>query len=146
VKADIDQVKAQVSHYKTKRVPIVPDSYFLIETPRGVAHFFLELDRATMPLKRFQDKIRGYIAYWQSGGFAARYSAEDDEATFRVLTVVASERSGTKRLQNLITTTQAVGGQNLFWFARAAALTPENVLKADVWVVAGDNEPAHLFN
>jgi hypothetical protein len=146
MKSDIDKVRVQVSPYKTRTIPIVPDSYFVIDTPRGIAHFFLELDRATSTLARFQDKILGYIAYWETGGFTKRYSESDDNVAFRVLTVVAGISTGAKRLQNLKTVTQEVGGQNLFWFAPAQALTEANVLKEDVWIVAGDDELAHLFS
>jgi hypothetical protein len=146
IKSDIDRVKVQVRRFTYKSIPIVPDSYFLIETPRGVAHFFLELDRATMPTSRFQSKIRGYIAYYENGGFVARYSPSDEDARFRVLTVIAGVPTGEKRLVNLKAATQQVGGANLFWFAKSQELTPETVLKHDVWIVAGDDTPAHLFN
>jgi hypothetical protein len=146
IKADIDRVTVRVNRFKTKTVPIVPDSYFLIETPRGDAHFFLELDRATMPTNRFKSKIQGYIAYFENGGFAERYSASDEDAAFRVLTVISGVSTGEKRLNNLKVVTHDAGGANLFWFAIAKHLTPANVLKDDVWIVAGDDTTAHLFN
>lgn len=40
-----------------------PDAFFALDTPKGRAFFFLEIDRATETTKRFQSKLRLYHQY-----------------------------------------------------------------------------------
>lgn len=112
-----------------KRYPVIPDAYFVYElTETGQkAHFFVELDRATMENRRFAVKIKAYIEYGKSGRFTKRYGAK----SFRVLTVVPSAR----RLKNLKATTEAQGGEGRFWFTTFASMTPELIL-GEVWQIA----------
>jgi hypothetical protein len=118
-------------------VAVVPDSYFALRTPRGKAHFFLELDRGTMTTKRFQTKVDAFIAYYQSGGYEKRYGTR----SLRVLTVTLSEA----RLASLKAVTEAAGGGGWFWFAVLSQLKAETVLSAPVWRVAGQDSYAQLI-
>jgi len=52
---------------------------------------------------------------------------------FRVLTVTTTQ----KRLEHLRQATEAAGGQNRFWFTTFDQVTPETVLTAPIWQVAG---------
>jgi hypothetical protein len=144
LKVDIDRVQVKDEWGRVKSIPVIPDSYFLVKTPRGVAHFFLELDRATMAVSRFQTKIRGYLAYHQNGGFTARYSA----SKFRVLTVTSADtpEQSDKRALKLKDATADIGGRSLFWFAPLHSLMPQNMLHEDIWLLAGEDTPTHLFN
>lgn len=141
IKAAYDRVSVTVGR-KRQTVPVVPDSYFVVELPdRGVSHFFLELDRGTMTTERFKTKIAGYVAYYKSGAYEKRYNAQG----FRVLTVVDSD--GTGRVENLVAQTETVSGiGRRFWFARLSDVISESMLTAPVWRVAGSCEPAALFN
>lgn len=131
LKQDYDRVTVRNPRGRNREVPIVPDSYFALQTPRGRTHFFLELDRGKMTTKRFQSKIEGYLAYYQTGAYQERYGAR----SLRVLTVALGE----KRLENLKSVTEQAGGKTWFWFGVLSQLTPENVLSAPVWSVAGDS-------
>lgn len=144
LKADIDRVQVTDERGRVRYIPVVPDSYFLIHTPRGVAHFFLELDRATMTVARFVTKIRGYIAYFQNGGFTARYTA----SRFRVLTVTdaATPEQSEKRALRLKHATEEAGGESLFWFVPLHVVTPELLLHDEIWGVAGQDILKNLFN
>lgn len=141
IKADYDKVTIKGKGSRPKVIPIVPDSYFVIESPdRGVAHFFLELDRGTMKHDLFQAKVEGYLSYYKQGGYEKRFKAKG----FRVVTVVDTPTEA--RVHNLAThTAQMDGIGRRFWFAHLPAITPETALTQPIWTVAGDNTPATLF-
>lgn len=141
IKSDYDRVTVR-TRSKVLIVPIVPDSYFTIEIPgRGVSHFFLELDRATMTLKRFRAKIAGYVEYYKQGMYEHRFGAKG----FRVLSVV--DAPGTARVENLTKDSATVPGiGRRFWFAHLPDLTPESVLTNPVWHVASQPERVSLFS
>ncbi|MBK8025150.1 MAG: replication-relaxation family protein [Chloroflexi bacterium] len=63
LKADYDRVNIRSESGRLVNVSVIPDSYFVLQTPLGVAHFFLELDRGTMTVKRFKNKIVAYQTY-----------------------------------------------------------------------------------
>src|SRR5262249_30140610 len=50
-------------------------------------HFFLEIDRSTMPHTAFREKIRAYHAYREQGRHAKKLGIQ----TFRVLTVTLTQ-------------------------------------------------------
>lgn len=129
---DYDKVQIRKVGGNQQWVSIVPDSYFVVQTPRGTARFFLELDRGTMSLSAFKNKVLAYIAYHDSGLYEKRYGAK----SLRVLTVVPQ---GAKRIANLKTATEEVKGERRFWFAEGQTLTPENVFTEAVWSVAQDS-------
>jgi hypothetical protein len=53
---------------------------------------FVEVDRGTMPNRRFKEKVERYFAYDLSGEYGKRYQAKH----FRILVVVtSSERLST---------------------------------------------------
>src|SRR5690606_26741363 len=60
IKADYDYVTIRGKTGRMQSVSVIPDSYFALETPKGKAHFFLELDRGTMTTQRFKTKILAY--------------------------------------------------------------------------------------
>jgi len=108
-----------------KKLAVVPDGYFVLSLGGRRGHFFLEIDLATEPGKRWADKVRGYLAYLESGLYQKRYQTK----SLRVLTVT----TGAKRLENLRQTTQAVGGGALFWFTTLAQAQPAAVLAGAIW-------------
>lgn len=141
IKADYDKVTVRGKTGKTKTLPIVPDSYVVVDAPdRGVAHLFLELDRGTMKLDLFKAKVEGYLNYYKQGGYEKRFKAKG----FRVLTVVDTPTDA--RVHHLAAHTAQVDGiGRRFWFAHLPSITLETALTHPIWTVAGDENPATLF-
>jgi hypothetical protein len=59
LKKDYDKVTVTSPTGATRTIPIIPDSYFVLQTPQGKRHFVLELDRGPMEGKRFKAKVEG---------------------------------------------------------------------------------------
>jgi hypothetical protein len=128
LKADYDRVTIRTVRGRARNLSLIPDSYFCLQTPLGVAHFFLELDRGTMTTQRFQSKILAYDAYYASGAYQRRYQAK----SLRVLTVTLSAG----RMNNLRRVTERVGGQQRYWFTTLDQISPKTVLQSLIWQVA----------
>ncbi len=137
LKADYDRVQIRNATGRMQSVSLIPDSYFVLKTPRGFAHFFLEVDRGTETTGRFKAKILAYIGYYESGAYEKRYASK----AMRVLTVT----SGAKRLQNLKTATEEAGGKRRFWFALSDDLTPDTIFSNPLWYIAGDGQQNALI-
>lgn len=138
LKADYDRVRLANAR---RPVSVIPDGYFVLNTSHGKAHFFVEIDRGTETLQRFKQKVRAYVAYYESGAYQQRYGTN----SLRILTVVTGEG----RLANLRIATQQVteetSGRRRFWFALASDLTPETVLSQPVWYITGEGTPSALI-
>jgi hypothetical protein len=70
------------------KLPVRPDAFFTLEDTRrdegqNRFHFFLEIDRSTMPHAAFREKIRAYRHYREQGLHAKKMGIK----SFRVLTV-----------------------------------------------------------
>ncbi len=117
-----------------------PDGYFILKLPGGQqAHFFLEVDQGTMTNARWQEKVRAYNEFRQSGRSKRYY----DTRNFRVLAVTTGER----RLANLKRATEQARGDHYFWFTTQAVVNiwqPETILEV-VWSVAMKEERQSLF-
>ncbi|MCZ7545110.1 MAG: replication-relaxation family protein [Anaerolineae bacterium] len=137
LKADYDRVSLRSATGRQRMVSLIPDSYFVVDTPHGKAHFFLEVDRGTMPLKRFRTKVQAYLAYYRSGGYERRYGTR----SLRILVVGLGEG----RLASLSTVTESAGGKRRFWFGLLSALDAERVLDQSVWSVAGEERHMALI-
>lgn len=143
VKADYDRVMVQSGAGGRERMPVVPDSFFTILANERRYPFFLELDRGTMTLARFKNKVRAYLAYYKSGAYEKRYGLQ----SIRMLTIVStkSQSGGVKRLENLKAATEEITKERWFWFAPLAELTAENILKVPVWHQATQQETKALI-
>lgn len=108
-------------------LPVRPDAYFTLELAGRRAHFFLEVDRATMTNRRFGEKVRAYQLYWQSGAFKRAYTAP----SFRVLVTAPSGR----RRDNLRRTATKEGARGMFLFAAHDELIARGML-APIWRTA----------
>lgn len=137
LKADYDYITIRNERGRMVSVSLIPDSYFQIATPKGNTHFFLELDRGTMDLGRFAQKVVAYTAYSGSGLSERRFGTK----RFRMLTVTES----VERMSNLKHATEEVGGENRFWFSTLSGLTSETVLIEPVWSISGRDDPAILI-
>ena len=100
------------------------------------AHFFLEVDRATQPHRRWMQRVRAYMSYVQSGKYSERFGTH----SLRVLTVT----TGPRRLTNLKRTTEEAGGGPMFWFTPLAQSQPRAILSLPMWQVATQTEVACL--
>jgi len=114
---------------------VVPDAYFTVKTDTGIFRFFVEIDRATMPVaptslatKSWQRRIQGYQAFFASPMIEEMYGT----TSIRVLTVTTGER----RLQNLKEAIEKVGGQKRYWLAAVDEVTPEALFTGAIWNVA----------
>ena len=116
-----------------RKVRIYPDGYFAIQfgSDGPPAHFFLEVDMATMTNSKWQGKVKAYIQFRATGLSQKYYGTKN----FRVLTVTTSQQ----RLENLKRATEEVGGSLHFWFTvreHVDIWQPERFLDP-VWSVAG---------
>ncbi len=137
VKAHIEHVTVRGKSGRSREIPIVPDSYFILDTPRGRAHFFLELDRGTMTTKSFRSKVEGFIEYYASGAYERQYKTQ----SLSILTVKTSQ----KRLNNLKRVTEAAGGKDWILFGALDELTPDVVLTSPVWKPASQDNLVSLI-
>jgi hypothetical protein len=128
LKAAYERVTIRTGGGRMREISLIPDSYFVLETPRGKAHFFLELDRGTMTTTRFKSKIEAYQVYYQSGAYQRRYETR----SLRVLTVTLSEI----RAENLRQVSEEAGGKQRYWFTVLEKIQPQSVLNVPIWRVA----------
>lgn len=137
---NVDVVAIKSSEGKISKASVVPDAYFTLETPQASYNFFLELDRSTetgeystFGRRDFARKMRIYGAYLtpQLDGmslFEKRYNTKQ----VRILTITTGER----RVANLKTLTERVGGKNRFWFSWMKQCTPTTILTGAIWQIA----------
>ena len=109
---------------------VIPDAYFVLNLGDRRAHFFLELDRATMSGQRWKEKVSAYLAYVRSGQYRERYQT----TSLRILTVTTTA----KRLENLLKATARAGGKDLFWFTTMDQIAMDTVLSSPIWLLASD--------
>ncbi len=122
---------------RKQKVTVIPDAYFLLVTPRR-AHFELEVDRSTMTLTRWKQKIMAYEAYIYQGYYEKRFKVR----TLRILTVATSA----ERLKHLREVTEAVVKQKeIYWFALLEQILSQDILTDPIWRIAGKEEFTSLI-
>ncbi len=110
----------------TEKIPVTPDGFFGLETPKGSTYFFVEVDRGTMDNPRFKRKMRGYARYWLDGVYQEKWGYR----TFRVLTATTK-----RRVSNLMTTTRQLSEKQtliFFYFTDLDSITPASIF-SEVW-------------
>jgi len=137
LKAVGDHVYIPSQNGGQRKVAVIPDGYLVLNLGHKQAHFFLEIDRATLSNKRWRERVRAYLVYTQSGRYTERYGTR----SLRVLTVT----TGLKRLANLKHSTEDAGGHAMFWFTTLRDTTPDRVLGQPIWQVAGEENSACLI-
>lgn len=124
-----------------ENLAIAPDGYFVLRTPEGRGHFFLEADRGTETIdKQWKRKILSYGEYLRSGKFHQRYQVSF-RTGFRVLTIAPSET----RARNL----QQAAEKFAPTTAEAFLFTLTNTfnasaLSAQIWLRGGCTSPRAL--
>jgi len=123
-------------------ITIVPDGYFFLTAGSYDYHCFLEVDMGTETAKSskfgrrdFSRKMLGYQAYWKSGLYDKRYDPEGKYKglPMQVLTVTTSGA----RLASLKRVAEEAGAGEEFCFTTFDRISPETVLTAPIWSVAG---------
>ena len=131
---------------------VAPDARFglhYLDRPEGRnrAYFFLEADRATMPIARnnvrqtsFFRKMTAYTETWKQGIHTSVYGIQN----FRVLTVTSSP----ERVENLLRASRALNdgkGSKLFLFTDEASFRAAPDLLAHEWRNGQDGEGVRLL-
>lgn len=114
---------------------LAPDAYGRYRFGDRVASFFVEVDQATMSLKRWRDKVDRYLEYADSGRYEERFGMKH----FRVVVVTTTQ----KRLANLKATVEG-STSAFFWFVPLSDLQATGVL-AEVWQRSGSRERQGLL-
>lgn len=91
--------------------------------------FFIEVDRATMTTRRWQDKIVVYREYARSPELKKKYRTN----WFILLTVTTSDR----RIDSLASATVQVGGKCGYWFTTLEQVEPDTAM-SKLWTRASD--------
>jgi hypothetical protein len=100
---------------------LAPDAYGRYGFGDRVISFFVELDRATMTNKRWQEKVDRYLEYSASGRYEERFGMK----LFRVLVVTTTPQ----RRSNLLSVT-AERTDKMFWFTTLESIRDRGVLGA----------------
>jgi len=113
------------------KASVVPDAIMPVEFARGKrGMFLLEIDRATMTTKRWQEKIVVYREYGrEQDKLLQRYGTD----WFILLTVT----TGVKRIDSLASATVQIGGKRGFWFTTIAEMNPETAF-SKLWIRASE--------
>jgi hypothetical protein len=126
---------------RRQAVSIVPDGCAIVRQGGFRHHSFVEMDRSTEPQRTIAAKGRGYLAYWESGGFARDFNVPVGLG-FRVLFVAPTA----KRAQTILKAVGTLNGpRQLFRVALAEEITPERILTA-VWLDGATGQPAAPFS
>jgi hypothetical protein len=144
--------KVKIHHPETEKdspFTLCPDACFALQDAQTKKQevFFLEVDEGyESATKRWRDKVLGYIAFWNHGGFKGwlEFSGQG----FRVLTICRSEtgKEQWKRKATLLRATFRAGGRGQFWFTTFDELMPggvvtgEHFLAGKIWQRARKEE------
>jgi hypothetical protein len=104
---DSDCAQTYRDAYTGKLKRFRPDGYFRFYFKNKLYSFFLELDRSTMSLKRFQNKVESYLEFARLGYYCERFGVK----YFRVLVVAPTET----RQDNLKKAVEQITSK-VFWF------------------------------
>ena len=112
------------------KASVIPDAVVGIVFPnREFGLFFVEVDRATMTINRWESKVAVYHEYSRNPELKERFKT----SWFIVLTITTSD----KRILSLSERTVALGGKRAFWYTTGDQIEPGSVLNR-IWVRAGD--------
>lgn len=124
-RAQPDYVELADKRGRKHKKPVLPDGYFCLNTPKGKARFFLEVDRGTEALSKVAPQLAVYEAYTSSGQYQERFQAK----SLRILMVTTTP----KRLHNLKAVARKVEGDRKYWFTTFDHITAQTVLTAPIW-------------
>ncbi len=120
-------------------VSVVPDAVFGLDftAERKRKYFFLEADRATMPIMRADlgqtSYYRKLVAYLAGGGKANAFGAHFGIGNFRVLTVTTSRERTTTMIEALEELTRGAGSSQFLFVDRTTLHASHDLLSLD-WI------------
>lgn len=122
-------VNLRDEHGRRFKASVVPDAIMPVEFRSGQrGMFLLEIDRATMTTKRWQEKVVVYREYaQQQDKLYQRYGTD----WFILLTIT----TGVKRIDSLAAATTLSGGKRGYWFTTFDDINPQSAL-APLWIRA----------
>ena len=129
---------------------VVPDCVFGldIDGQRSAKYFFLEADRATMPVVRSDlnqtSMMRKFLAYVAGGGSQNAFGKQLGINNFRVLVVTTSTQRMTTMIEALKMATGGVGSRQFLFADHEAVRRAENLL--DLEWLTGKGEHVRLIN
>jgi hypothetical protein len=116
---------------------VVPDRVFGLDftSERKRKYFFLEADRATMPIMRTgldqTSYVRKLVAYLAGGGKANAFGAHFGIGNFRVLTVTTSRERTATMIDALEQLTRGTGSSQFLFVDRPTLLASTNLLSLE---------------
>jgi hypothetical protein len=114
---------------------LLPDGYFEVMTPEGIAGSFLEVDLGHEGSAVWKAKVESYLKFAASGDFAKQFG----QPRFRILVVANSE----KRVRLLRALVRHFT-EKAFWFASFEAIDQRDFWSAP-WLRPADDAPKALF-
>lgn len=121
-------------HYKDKRsFPVVPDAFVALAADGGVQTFCVELDRNTVPLRAWAERIE---AYWRWRSSSSYQSELQRPAVLTFVDASPSEAEGRARALRATaerTLPNVADVASMFWFATLEAATVEAALQGAIW-------------
>lgn len=134
------------TNYQGKLVDlsVIPDAVFGLDftAERKRKYFFLEADRATMPISRADlnqtSFMRKLIAYLAGGGKANAFGAHFGIGNFRVLTVTTSSERTATMIAALKELTNGAGSSQFLFVDRAALSESANLFSLEWRTGKGD--------
>jgi hypothetical protein len=116
---------------------IIPDGYFMLNTPKHHIRYLLEIDRSTEDNPRFlREKILPGLAYLGSDAFEKRFGFKRG----RWLVVTTGER----RLGNMLRQARRAKAKGLFYFTTYDKVYKDRLLHAAIWQREDRDEPVPL--
>lgn len=135
-----DKISYRNGQNKERSRLMRPDGFFTIQKKHknGVFAFLVEVDMGTEDNPRFgREKVRPGIAYLKSDAYKQRFGLS--YGRWLVIT------TGGRRMNNMKSQTERIGGNGLFYFTTFEALTAEAVFRKPIWFWAGQDEPQAIL-
>jgi hypothetical protein len=126
---------------------VIPDGYLRVARGAGRdakgASFLLELERSDKALAYWEEKLRHYVALYESG----RYQSEFGTQSLRILIVLDGRAAGRARLRGLAdaASRQEATMVRLAFWSELRTSRPIDVLGGPLWLRPGYQAPASLF-
>jgi len=120
----------------TPQLRLIPDGYFELNTPSGIAACFLEVDLGHEHLKVWRKKVQNYLHLAISGDYERIFG----QNRFRVLITANSDR----RLLGIRNVVRA-STEKIFWFTDLASVDRHGML-ANIWLRPKGEDRGSFFS
>ena len=117
---------------------VIPDGFFILNTPEHFIRYLLEIDRSTEDNPRFlREKILPGLAYIRSKVYKDRFG----HRIGRWLVVTTSER----RMRNMLSQARRAEAKGFFYFTTYDKITVSTLLFSPIWKRADRDETLPLL-